>query len=322
MNRSAYLRDQMATDCQHPQNDDQVCQYVSNFLQELDWQGDQRKYFLKPQYTNGYKFDGDYTYKSWKKNEKHLEYFFADGWDHTIKMQDDTHKLISDSYIKHRPYIKTWPYFFGTYYCDMKFDLRPPVKKINMITNRVTNDRLATLYDLFDKDYINKSNVSLLNTAKEDLSEHHPNCDAQTYFADKMPYCNFETTLEQSIIDAELSIVHETTITDLAICLTEKVFRLLQLPRPFVVYGSSNLIAWLEEMGFKTGSDFVDHSYDSIEDDNQRRQAVVESAYNFSWSDKLQDSFVKIADHNKALCLSLREQLPTQIPKILGVHSW
>ena len=32
---------------------------------------------------------------------------------------------------------------------------------------------------------------------------------------------NFDTTLEQSIIDAELSIVHETTITDHAICLNK-----------------------------------------------------------------------------------------------------
>ena len=82
------------------------------------------------------------------------------------------------------------------------------------------------------------------------------------------------------------------------------------------------LIAWLQEMGFDTGADFVDHSYDNIEDDAKRRKAVAESAWKFSWNDKMQDQFVRIAEHNKKLCLLLREQFHNVIPKILGAHTW
>ena len=60
------------------------------------------------------------------------------------------------------------------------------------------------------------------------------------------------------------------------IFITEKTYRAILFKHPFVIAGVPGSIKALQVRGFKTFSPWIDESYDSIEDDDARLDAVVE----------------------------------------------
>lgn len=58
--------------------------------------------------------------------------------------------------------------------------------------------------------------------------------------------------------------------------ITEKTYRTIILKHPFMIVGWSGILKVLRDQGYRTFHPFIDESYDNIEDDNQRMDALVD----------------------------------------------
>jgi len=81
---------------------------------------------------------------------------------------------------------------------------------------------------------------------------------------DRMPYRNHDLTQEQAHTSACMNIVMETYSSDANIALSEKAFRALTLPVPWMVYAGRHTVAYLHSLGFDVMSDVVEHRYDGM----------------------------------------------------------
>lgn len=103
---------------------------------------------------------------------------------------------------------------------------------------------------------------------------------------------------------AGIDVVLETLFDDTRIQLTEKILRPIACGKPFIIASTRGSLQYLRDYGFKTFGDFIDESYDDIQDPLKRLYAIVESMRKFSLlsDDKKQLAFEKmytIAQENK-----------------------
>ena len=77
-----------------------------------------------------------------------------------------------------------------------------------------------------------------------------------------MPYRNHNYSVEQSHVRSWLNMVIETYSSDTCIALSEKTFRALVTPVPFMVYAGRYTTARLTQMGFDLMPDLVNHRSD------------------------------------------------------------
>ena len=75
---------------------------------------------------------------------------------------------------------------------------------------------------------------------------------------------------------AKVSIVMETYHNRHSIVFSEKIFRSLQTPRPWVMYCSNGAVDLLRRSGFDVLDDLVDHSYDSQIDPESRMEQMLD----------------------------------------------
>ena len=97
-----------------------------------------------------------------------------------------------------------------------------------------------------------------------------------------VPYKNFEDKgdITPVILASKFSIVLETFFhNNKVITYSEKIFRCLQLPRPWVVYSSQCAVENLRAMGFDVLDDIVDHSYDLVADPIERQVAILDQCH-------------------------------------------
>lgn len=88
-----------------------------------------------------------------------------------------------------------------------------------------------------------------------------------------------------------------------AIFFTEKIFKPIYMRHPFVIASRPHSLAYLRKIGFKTFSPLIDESYDEIENDSERLEAVVKelSRLNAFTSDQWmewQKQIKSVVDHN------------------------
>ena len=100
----------------------------------------------------------------------------------------------------------------------------------------------------------------------------------------------------QKFFDSSLNIVTETSgdTADGVVFLTEKVYKPMLHFQPFVIVAGPNHILSLKNRGYKTFDNWIDESYDSIQDDQTRLTAAIQSAKQFymrSKEDIAQDLF-------------------------------
>lgn len=70
-------------------------------------------------------------------------------------------------------------------------------------------------------------------------------------------------------------VVTETVYYEDKLHLTEKIFKPIVCMRPFLLLGSAGSLAYLRDYGFKTFGAWIDETYDSILDPDQRLDAVI-----------------------------------------------
>jgi hypothetical protein len=72
-------------------------------------------------------------------------------------------------------------------------------------------------------------------------------------------------------------LVTETCFWERKKHLTEKIFKPMVSKMPFVLVGPAHNLKYLREYGFKTFGDWIDESYDDIEDPIERLSAIGET---------------------------------------------
>jgi hypothetical protein len=98
-------------------------------------------------------------------------------------------------------------------------------------------------------------------------------------------------------------IVTETVFYHNKLHLTEKVFKPIIAQRPFMLAAAPGNLAYLKSYGFKTFDRWIDESYDTIEDPDQRLQAIVDQtqrlcAMSRSELQQMHREMIPVLEHN------------------------
>jgi hypothetical protein len=218
-------------------------------------------------------------------------------WDYVSSMKNQSVVLHSEKNSKdllklQQQNITTLHWFSHAYLCS-EFYFKH-YQKLNMVTNYIKRpirhkwmcanrlidgprkyrldflnciDTSKGIYSLLDKDpYTSRSLKEIYpnNAVKPNSFDSHKNHSAEIKVDELTPW---NTSF--------LHIVNETVWQE-KIHFTEKVFKPIVLHQPFVVLQAPGSLSYLRSYGFKTFGDWWDESYDTIEDSQQRMQAIAD----------------------------------------------
>lgn len=189
--------------------------------------------------------------------------------------------------------------FYGSFYCPgIPTDNHVVSKEFNCFLNRNDPTRQTWFYLLFDRGFLDRGHVSFNLSLRDNLT--YPSTTPLEVFEQyhQMYLSSFDNIKEQiqSIVpyksfvdhndlfsvtlDSKCSIIVETYYerTDCQV-FSEKTFRALQLPRPWLLFAATGSVEKLRRFGFDVYDDIVDHSYDIFDtSDNcvERQEAILE----------------------------------------------
>lgn len=132
----------------------------------------------------------------------------------------------------------------------------------------------------------------------------------------RMPLCNYTESHDEIYTKSWLNIVVETYSSDYVASISEKIFRCLVTPAPWIVFAGCHTVAYLESLGFDTLSDIVDHRYDCLREAQHKLanfgQVAADTITQLKWHEfgQLQSRCQNAANHNAALLETLRTQWP------------
>jgi hypothetical protein len=215
--------------------------------------------------------------------------------------------------------------WYGLYAGSVKIESVMPEKKFNCFVNRMDPIRQSWLYQLIRRGVFDQGLISF----NMDISRHKINGQcASTDTAGKIfqqqfenqlqifakeheiakvivPYRNFDCDLATAIMRTEFSVVLETYFDrNHVITFSEKIFRCLKLPRPWVMFAMKDAVAYLRDLGFDVLDDLVNHSYDSVDFAIDRQTAVLDQIEIMCRQSLSQSQIYRCqqaADHNQQL---------------------
>ena len=184
--------------------------------------------------------------------------------------------------------VSVLPEFWSIWQFDPVYQNRPATHGFNCFMNRIRGDRSRTFYELIRRNILNKGLVSF-NCTQAEYMDQYEQAELYNYWQehdrglDLVPYNTVEShgALEQCIIDSNVSLVLETYISHSLIVFSEKIFRVLQLPRPWLLYCSPGAVLCLKQYGFDVLADYVDHGYDEIFEHSTRHQFILDQLETF-----------------------------------------
>lgn len=213
--------------------------------------------------------------------------------------------IISDTYIKDNPhpdYHCLAPELWHIFLCDAipDADLTTPDRMFSCSINRISGERLLLLYRLYLRGWLQQGHVnfncSVANSARDiTIQQRRENFDAAHAALDRPEFDSCYQALrlqmpmllkddncltggpDLNALRGRVSIVMETYHNRHGIVFSEKIFRALQTPRPWVMYCSKGAVDFLRRVGFDVLDDLVDHGYDSEEDPEQRMDLMLDS---------------------------------------------
>ena len=179
--------------------------------------------------------------------------------------------------------------FFGIYHYRPATSQWQPNRRLNFSVNRLDTKRLLLMLEIWHRcrlnselsslDYINfncwswSGDNSTTQGLQSNFVREWQSLDAiyhsvyqQSFdeLAPRMPLLNHDLTHEQSHVSSWLNVVAETYSSDSNIALSEKIFRAMCLPVPWIVYSGKHTVAYLRSLGFDVLPDLVTHCYDSV----------------------------------------------------------
>jgi hypothetical protein len=219
------------------------------------------------------------------------------------------------------------PEFWTIWRFDPEYIDRSATHGFNCFMNRSRGDRSMIFYELLKRNILKQGLVSF-NSSTEEYEKQYIDAELYQYSqqhktgSSLVPYNTVEThgSLEQCIIDSNVSLVVETYISDSHIVFSEKIFRVLQMPRPWLLYCSPKSIEYLKQYGFDVLEDYVDHSYDQILENGHRLLNIInqlETFINRKYTKSEYIRFEKAATHNQNLLLKFAQEWPNKFNSIL-----
>jgi hypothetical protein len=223
--------------------------------------------------------------------------------------------------------ISALPEFWSIWNFTPKYIDRPATKGYNCFMNRPRGDRSIIFYELIKRDILKKGIISY-NCLPADYEQEYIKADLYKYQQQHtigqmlVPYNTVEThgTLEQCIIDSNISLVVETYTSDDHIVFSEKIFRALQLPRPWLLYCSPGAIGLLKKHNFDVLDDIVNTSYDKILMHSHRLHNILdilETFINRQYTPQEYKRFAQAAEHNQLLLTEFEQRWPDKFNSIL-----
>jgi hypothetical protein len=224
--------------------------------------------------------------------------------------------------------ISALPEFWSIWHFKPEYIDRPATQGYNCFMNRPRGDRSIVFYELIKRNILNKGIVSY-NCLLENYEQEYVNADLYRYQLQHtvgqplVPYNTVEShgTLEQCIIDSNVSVILETYTSDSHIVFSEKIFRALQLPRPWLLYCSPGSVRLLKDYEFDVLDDYVDIEYDSIIEHGHRLHKILDQLETFidrKYTDKDYARFNQAAIHNQIVLLNFEKAWPDKFNSILN----
>lgn len=256
---------------------------------------------------------------------------------------DDYDLVITDNILSRCPidYVKLYPEYWGTFSYDPVYKNHSPQRLFNCFIHRTDHYRQEFVYRLLRHNLLDQGYVSLHCSAQINgvRMEYDPvahyqwfydNSDLQKFahehawLKSRIPFKNFSGDIDQTMVDSNITVVLETYADIVNVtAFSEKIFRALQLPRPFVLYGCVGSVARLREHGFDVYDDLIDHSYDSVRNRNSRgdkQEMIIEqiqAARNFKFDETFLAQLESRAAKNRARLQELRQQWPKKLERSL-----
>ena len=244
----------------------------------------------------------------------------------TAPMSDPDTIFVTDSHALQTvvgPVISVLPEFWHIWHFEPDYTDRVPVKAFNCFMNRCRGDRSQVFYELCKRNILHEGFVSY-NCSLQVLEDQYQTAEMQSNYQDQhqramelIPYNTVDAhgALEQCIIDSRVSLILETYTSDSHIVFSEKLFRCLQMPRPWLLYCSPGSIALLKNYGFDVLDDYVDTSYDNIVNHGHRLLIILDQLETFidpKYTDQDYVRFEKAAIHNQNLLLMFEKGWPNK----------
>jgi hypothetical protein len=230
--------------------------------------------------------------------------------------------------------------YFGIFHYTPVLQEFTPTARFHFSANRLDHQRLTivleflkqtgSLENILINDYINFNawDPAGSNQTTQDLMRNldqhwqqlpHLHKNYQTWFeqlCSVVPVRNHNLTIEQAHVASLLNLVIETYAGDASIAFSEKIFRALVTPAPWVVFSAQNAVAYLKTLGFDVMDDMIDHSYDThIHDENKVKRyiqsglQVLQHLKNINL-EIVKDRCQQAASHNQQLLAQMRHDWP------------
>lgn len=232
-------------------------------------------------------------------------------------------------------HISLIPEFWGSFSYNPTYINRAPDKLFNCFIRRVCIFRQSWFYQLVRRNLLDVGNVSYLLDYREKVPGIENKQQLNEYIfqqgnhifeiehvamKNSVPYRNFDTDLDQAIVDSKIGVVIETYFHDnTVIAFSEKVFRNLQLPRPFMLFSSPGAIGILRKYGFKLYDELVDHNYDQDNNPITRQIKILNQIEKFKtveYSESDLKTFEHRALHNQQLLKDLKNAWPNKFEEV------
>ena len=227
-----------------------------------------------------------HTRSHWQRGHRRMVVSLVDdAWDCAEDRSQDTPYLfdadtmvITDNWIN-TPTVynvaKLPDSFYGIYLYQPADQTWQPDRDYTFAVNRIDFKRMRILLNLyqrlkFDRGYVNFNcaqgrnadlqhnfHALLAHASSEELPVFHQ-------LANMMPVKNYSIDHDQTYTRSWLNIIAETYSSDNVVALSEKIFRCLVTPVPWIAYSGRYTIARLRALGFDVLDDIVDHRYDRL----------------------------------------------------------
>jgi len=226
---------------------------------------------------------------------------FIDPVDDSFLSSVEMRSVITDQIIRpdlypNKKILKLPDSIFGIYYITESIDQANICRDFNLFINRADVNRQFWFYKIVEMELLDEGFVSYVGSTARSTN---PELDAQQfvdllhqqYFfpcyqeqhefvRSRVPYQNFQDCgdLRKTMLQTKISVVIESyhERTD-AIAFSEKIFRALQVPRPWLLSAATGSVDRLRNMGFDLFDDYIDHSYDAYctKFDTVQRDAAI-----------------------------------------------
>lgn len=214
--------------------------------------------------------------------------------------------------------------FYGIYYYpyDLEENNVSPSKKFNCFINRMDPIRQSWLYQLirrklFDQGYvsfnmdISRCPEDVVNLSEIEAFEYQYQkflsifTDEHEFIKNAVPYKNFEDhgDITHVVYDSKFSIVLETYFDNNdVVTYSEKTFRALQIPRPWILFSHKHAVRHLRDMGFDVLDDLVEHDlYDNLDSEIERQTQLLNISVRMVDQNFNYQRLRQAAEHNQKL---------------------